>query len=107
VSTLPQRSARPSGRVDSGAETVKVSPTPAPLKAPGVLSPDGATSVTSGRRLPRRQLLNLSADLSTREQVVLRDLAAYRFLSTGQLQRLHFTQHATEGAASCTGLLHA
>jgi hypothetical protein len=38
--------------------------------------------------------------LSDRERAVLQSLATWRYLSTNQLQRLHFADHATVGAAS-------
>ncbi|MGY1651764.1 replication-relaxation family protein [Geodermatophilus sp. SYSU D01119] len=70
-------------------------------KAPESLSSRGLSggSVTR-RRTGARRLLRLQADLSPRERGVLLSLAESRLLSTGQLQRLHFADHATEGAAS-------
>ncbi|RBY76893.1 hypothetical protein DQ239_11890 [Blastococcus sp. TF02-09] len=71
----------------------------------GDTAPESLSSlVRSGRsvrgRTSARRLLRLQSDLSDRERGVLLGLADCRLLTTGQLQRLHFADHATEGAAS-------
>lgn len=64
------------------------------------LSLSSAAGVGRAARRAVRRLERVDHDLSQRERAVLESLAALRFLSTGQLQRLHFTDHASEGAAS-------
>jgi Replication-relaxation len=58
------------------------------------------TASDSGRspsrgRLGRHQLDRLVVDLSDRDKAVLQTLADYRFLTTRQLQRWHFSDHAS------------
>jgi Replication-relaxation len=48
-----------------------------------------------GRRLGSRSLRTVLESLSDRDVAVLRSVAAHRFISTRQLERLHFADHAT------------
>ncbi|MCF6743557.1 hypothetical protein E9529_04570 [Blastococcus sp. KM273128] len=90
-----------SGRVEPASANPDVGSRYRGNKAPESLSSHGHRG--GSRRRPRtsaRRLLRLQDDLSARERCVLRSLADCRLLTTGQLQRLHFADHATEGAAS-------
>jgi hypothetical protein len=51
-------------------------------------------------RTTKRVLAALSAELSARDKAVLHSVAAHRFLTTNQLERMHFTDHATPLAAA-------
>lgn len=52
------------------------------------------------RRVGARQLDRLRNDFSARDRAILSDLHKFHFLSTSQLQSLHFSQHTTEPAAA-------
>lgn len=52
------------------------------------------------KRVGRRRLESIERDLSGREQAILTDLSRFRFLTTGQVQTLHFHHHATNQAAA-------
>lgn len=56
------------------------------------------TTRTRGRG--RRGTQELARLLSERDQQILADLARHRFLTTQQIERLHFTDHATHLAAA-------
>lgn len=99
MSLADQGSARRSDRVEPALPNAEVNRYVSATKEPESLSP-GVPASRPRRRTSRRQLLRLSSDLSAREQAVLRSLADSRLLTTGQLQRLDFADHATEGAAS-------
>jgi hypothetical protein len=60
------------------------------------------------RRVSRRQLLHIERDLSDRERAVLGSVERFHFLTTGQLQLLHFTDHASSASAGrvCRRALH-
>lgn len=51
------------------------------------------------RRISRQQLEEISEDLSERDWQIITAIQRYRYLLTGQLQRLHFTDAATPSAA--------
>lgn len=51
------------------------------------------------RRISKRQLEELDRTLGARDQRVLREIQKYRYLMTGQIQRLLFTEAATHSAA--------
>jgi Replication-relaxation len=95
-------SGRRSDRVESPAPNSEVRAGEPAATAPGSTVPVRLSGSAECRppRVGPRQLLRLDRDLSDRERAVLGSLAACRFLTTGQLQRLHFADHATEGAAS-------
>src|SRR4051812_31990751 len=101
--SLPKRgSARWSARVEPGGANREVMAGPGVVSAPESTPAHRSLGTPAGgrhRRVGQRRLLRLSADLSQRERDVLISLAELRFLTTGQLQRLHFADHATEGAA--------
>jgi hypothetical protein len=105
-----QWSGRWSDRVDTAGENHDVRSGVGPDKTPerlaslvaAQLAPEGSTEGTSagpGKRVSRRQMSSIEKDLSDRERAILRDLDRFRFLTTGQLQRLHFTFHATSNAS--------
>lgn len=95
------RSDRWSGRVEPSASNSEVGSQYRGESAPESLSSHGHRGDSRQRpRLSARRLLRLQDDLSDRERAVLLSLADCRLLTTGQLQRLHFADHATEGAAS-------
>ncbi len=52
------------------------------------------------RRVDQAGLERLNRELSDRDHAVLHSIAAYKFLSTRQLQLLHFHDHATPTSAS-------
>jgi len=52
-----------------------------------------------GKYLPKRQLENLDNLLSAKEKAILVSLKQCRYLLTGQVGRLHFTDNASEAAA--------
>lgn len=103
MSALHDQSDRRSGRVEPVPPNHEVTGHNPADKAPDSSAthrPSRLPAERSRKRVSRRRLLRLEGDLSDREGAVLRSLAELRFLSTGQLQRLHFADHATEGAAS-------
>ena len=51
------------------------------------------------RRISRQQLEEAAARLSDRDREILTSVQRYRYLLTGQIQRLHFTESATSTAA--------
>lgn len=89
-----------SGRVEPSASNAEVGSQYRGDSAPEGLSSHGHRGGPRRPRLSARRLLRLQDDLSDRERAVLLGLADCRLLATGQLQRLHFADHATEGAAS-------
>lgn len=117
----------PSGRCS--ARVVTPGPAPTVIRAVGHESAPGsltdqvrpASPERVGRPAPqthqhnrvsggtqRAQAERLRDQLSDRDQAVLLTLDAHRFLSTHQLQRFHFHEHTTHGAASriCRRVLH-
>jgi hypothetical protein len=50
-------------------------------------------------RVSRKKLEELESSLSDRDKKVLRSIQAYRYLTTSQIQRLHFIDAATTSAA--------
>lgn len=62
-----------------------------------------SSSLCSGgeapRRLSRQQLEEAATRLSGRDMEILTTVQSYRYLLTGQIQRLHFTESATPTAA--------
>lgn len=61
-------------------------------------SEDGGSS-RGQRRLSRRQLVEIGSRLGERDLEVLRSVQRYRYLLSGQVQRLHFVDAATDTAA--------
>jgi hypothetical protein len=51
-------------------------------------------------RAGRRQLLELADELTPRDWAILHSIAEHRFLTTRQLQMLHFAAHASPASAS-------
>lgn len=100
--TVPQQgSDRGSGRVEPTSANDEVRTRYRGDKAPESLSCVGRAGGSGQRpRTSARRLVRLRDDLSDRERAVLRSLADCRLLTTGLLQRLHFADHLTEGAAS-------
>lgn len=62
-------------------------------------TPEPGDAPEAYRRLSHKRLEELSAALSDRDREVLLTVQRYRYLMTGQLQRLHFTD-ATSGPAA-------
>lgn len=61
-------------------------------------TPDN-NGVPDTRRISKRQLEELDRILGDRDQCVLREIQKYRYLMTGQIQRLLFTEATTPSAA--------
>lgn len=69
----------------------------------GVSAPTGATTPTRStaplpepeHRVSRRQLELICRELSDRDRAILQTVAAHRFITTRQLQALHFDGHAS------------
>jgi hypothetical protein len=59
----------------------------------------GGTAMTR-QIIGRKQLLEIAADLSERDLEILRSIGSERFLTTGQLTRLHFSDKPTKTAAT-------
>jgi len=96
-------SGRSSGRVASSGTGYKVRRSSGRVSAPEVPPSHAAPTEPSGqrvRRVSRRQLERIHRDLSDRERAILVDLDRFRFLTSGQLQALHFRDHANEDAAA-------
>lgn len=51
------------------------------------------------RRISRQRLEEISASLSDRDRAVISSIQRFRYLMSGQVQRLHFTDAATPSAA--------
>lgn len=51
------------------------------------------------RRISRQRLEEISASLSDRDRAVISSIQRFRYLMSGQVQRLHFTDAATPAAA--------
>jgi hypothetical protein len=100
VSAAHVRSGRSSGRVASGLTTVEVIRPGGADSAPETSVSRAAITSHGGRRISRRRLERIDADLSGRERAILNDLDRFRFLTSGQLQTLHFHDHATDEAAA-------
>jgi hypothetical protein len=72
-------------------------------KGPESMTPPPVHRARTGQRATRvatRALLSIDRDLSDRDRAILSDLDRFRFLTTGQIQTLHFHDHATEHSAS-------
>jgi hypothetical protein len=69
-------------------------------------APNAATG--SQRRHSRGQAERIGRGLSDRDRAILASLQAHHFLTTEQLQRFHFAEHATSAAAAriCRRVLH-
>lgn len=96
-------SGRRSGRVASADGFSDVADVGAAISAPESLSSGvaaGSSPERRSRRVGERRLKGLRRELSEREQAVLTSLDQHRFLTTGQLQALHFADHATLDAAA-------
>jgi hypothetical protein len=97
------RSGRTSDRVDAAVAKYQVRLSAEDDKAPETPTSRGAAVRRSGRgarRVTHRRLERIHADLSEREQAILVDLDRFRFLTSGQIQILHFHDHATEESAA-------
>lgn len=69
---------------------------PESMPAPG----PSRTSATSAGRVSRRRLEQLARALTDRDRAMLADLDAFGFLTTLQLEALHFYDHRTDAAAA-------
>lgn len=109
-------SGRRSGRVASGRDEPTENHGPGPISAPGSSTPtahmstgpaarSAAPAAPEGqakpkrRRTTRERLLLTDRDLSDRERAILQTTHQHHFLTTGQIQQLFFTDHATLTAA--------
>lgn len=95
---------RRSARVESDVASADVNGRSAGSRAPETMTSAFATTppaAAEGRtpRVSRVRLARLRDELSERDRAVLASLADFRFLTTSQLQLLHFSQHATAPAA--------
>lgn len=102
MSSLPEWSNRRSVRVDLEAPSLEVRSTLRHVKAPESISPQLHPALIPERRASRvshRGLEFIDKDLSEREQAILRSLDDFRFLTSGQIQFLHFHNHSTPTAA--------
>jgi hypothetical protein len=103
MSAAVDRSGRWSGRVASDSATFEVRPSLGRDSAPETPTSRGAPGSASehrSQRVSRRRLERIDADLSERERSILVDLDRFRFLTSSQVQVLHFRDHATEDAAA-------
>lgn len=66
---------------------------------PAIDTDGGGDSPRGQRRLSKRQLAEISSRLSERDFEVLHSIQRYRYLLSGQVQRLHFTEASTGTAA--------
>lgn len=66
---------------------------------PAKSSPDTGEDAMEQRRISRHQLEELDLALSDRDRQVLLSVQKYRYLLTGQVQRLHFLEATTPTAA--------
>lgn len=95
-------SGRCSDRVASAVPSADVAGGPGAVKAPESLSSSAAPgSPERGvRRVGRRRLGVIERELSERDWAILASLDQHRFLTTRQLQALHFHDHASPAAAT-------
>jgi Replication-relaxation len=97
-------SGRCSGRVALPAASPDVESGEGRVRAPESLS-SGAVHPgrpeRGGTRVSRRRLAVIRGELSARDRAILTSLDRHRFLTTRQLQLLHFHDHATPEAAAC------
>lgn len=103
MSARVERSGRRSDRVVEQAPGVTGLQALQAIRAPESVTTGGARARVAERRAGRvsaRRLESLAGDLSAREQAVLRSVDKFRFLTTRQLERLHFTDHASPQAAA-------
>jgi hypothetical protein len=98
----PSWSGRCSGRVASVAASSDVAGGTGAVSAPESLSSAAAPGgpERGARRVGRRRLGVIEQELSERDWAVLANLDKHRFLTTRQLQALHFHQHATPDSAT-------
>lgn len=97
MSAAESQSARQPGRVVShptiGAGGRRLSTVRAPEGRPGLGSPP--SSPEGRRRVSRRGLAAIAEGLSERDRAILGDLAGFHFLTTRQVEVLHFDGHPT------------
>jgi hypothetical protein len=106
---------RYTARLNQSAESPQLSPRTESVSAPegnslallaavsGGVAPRLTPAERTGRpssRLHRRQLADIRALLSTRDLAVLQSVAAFHFLTSSQLQLLHFIDHASAATAA-------
>src|SRR5262249_38002222 len=93
---------RCSGRVASERASADVTGGTPAVRAPESLSSAAApgSPERTARRVGRRQLRVIERELSDRDRAILASLDQHRFLTSRQLQTLHFYDHATPDAAT-------
>jgi len=119
ITSIIQASGRWSGRVAMSNPRPTEDAGPGRISAPGSSALSGtalssaeraAPNATEGsqRRRSRGQAERIGRGLSDRDRAILTSLQAHHFLTTEQLQRFHFSEHATPAAASriCRRVLH-
>lgn len=84
--------------IDAGQQPISL------RSAPESMSPDAPATTAPApegeRRVSRQRLRRLDSELTDRDRAVLASVSTYKFLTTGQVERLHFFDHATESAAA-------
>lgn len=86
---------------DEGRSSLQVSDSAAPSMAPNTSRPE-ATGPHAGPRISQRRLAEIFAQLSERDLDILRSVDRYRFLSSRQIEALHFMGHASPESAQRT-----
>lgn len=99
---MNELSARPSGRDDHvptelpSQRPAKVRKAPESMPSRRLLVPQASEG---GRRVSRTELQRLAVELNDRDRAVMGFIDNYGFLSTNQVQQLHFTTQPTDSAA--------
>lgn len=86
---------------DEGRSSLQVTAMTAPSVALNTSRPE-ANAPHGGPRISQRRLAEIFAQLSERDMDILRSVDRYRFLSSRQIEALHFTGHASPESAQRT-----
>lgn len=86
---------------DEGRSSLQATAMTAPSVAPNTSRPE-ANGPHGGPRISQRRLADIFAQLSERDMDILRSVDRYRFLSSRQIEALHFTGHASPESAQRT-----
>lgn len=108
ITRIEQASGRRSGRVASGSHQPTEDAASGGISAPESFTPFSgfASPAERGRaasaegRTSRGQADRLARSLAERDRAILGSVAAHRFLTTQQIERLHFSDHTSPEAAS-------
>lgn len=103
----PDQGRLPSGNAPESLTLVRVDSSPAAPER-GDAAHATVSPASSSTRISPHQLRSLPGDLSPRDSSVLSSLGLHAFLTTRQLQSLHFYDHASDAAAGriCRRVLH-